>query len=685
MIGWPIRAQPAFSRSPYMHSPFVRLARRIAAVLLASTAIASHAQAPQPRPSIESFFGNVPFSKPVFSPNGKLLALTIGAPGKRDGLAVIDLSTMKIYPAAGFPDADVGTVHWVNNHRLVFNTADKLLAQGDLQYGAGLYAVNYDGKEFRQLAETTAERSRMSKVQQKMLPWNTYLMDRPGAQDSDSVYVEQEIYGLGGDVSVTNLVLLNTVGGTASNIDQPPHARSWLLDNKGAPRLAIGRDEGQDIIYVRDPLVAGWKKLGTFNTFTGSKGAFTPLAFGPDGTLYVEAHGSTDKEEVRTLDMATGKLSDKALIALDGYDFSGRLIVGKDKLLGFRALTDTNATYWFDAGMKAVQAEVDARLGSTVNLVTVPTRPETPWVLVQAYSDVQPTIILLYNTQTKAFSKIGETRPAIKPATMGHTEMVRYKARDGLEIPGWLTLPPGGKRDQLPLVVLVHGGPFLRGGSWGWDAERQFLATRGYAVLEPEFRGSTGFGSKHFRAGWKQWGLAMQDDIADGAKWAIAQGIADPARICIAGASYGGYAALMGLINDPALYKCAVNWVGVTDIELMYTGSWLAGNDLPPAWKKYGMPELIGDRVKDAAQLKATSPLQQAARVTQPLLLAYGGADERVPLHHGDKFYNAVKKTNPNVEWVVYPDEGHGWALPETNIDFWSRVEKFLDRHIGKP
>ena len=174
----------------------------------------------------------------------------------------------------------------------------------------------------------------------------------------------------------------------------------------------------------------------------------------------------------------------------------------------------------------------------------------------------------------------------------------------------------------------------------------------------------------------------MQDDLADGAKWAIAQGIADPQRICIAGASYGGYATLMGLINDPDLYRCGINWVGVTDINLMYDVNW---SDFSSIWKQYGMPLMVGDQIKDAVQLKSTSPLENASKIKQPLLMAYGSADRRVPLIHGEKFYAAVKKENPNVEWVVYSQEGHGgWSL-KTQVDFWSRVEKFLEKNIGTP
>jgi dipeptidyl aminopeptidase/acylaminoacyl peptidase len=332
--------------------------------------------------------------------------------------------------------------------------------------------------------------------------------------------------------------------------------------------------------------------------------------------------------------------------------------------------------------MKALQDKLDKLLPATVNLIDVPA-DDSPWVLVRSYSDAIPMRYTLYNTATGQFNDIGSSRPAIDPKRMGRQQMVRYKARDGLEIPALLTLPRGANK-HLPMVVLVHGGPWVHGAVWGWKPDSQFLASRGYAVLEPDFRGSTGYGFHHYQAGWKQWGRAMQDDVADGTRWAIAQGYADPKRICIAGASYGGYATLMGLVNDPDLYKCGVDWVGVTDINLMYTGAWSRASDLTDQWKAYGMPELIGDRVKDAAQLKATSPIEQAARITQPVLLAYGGVDRRVPLYHGQKFYDAVTKTNKNVEWIEYPEEGHGWHLPKNSVDFWNRVEAFLGKNIGR-
>jgi dipeptidyl aminopeptidase/acylaminoacyl peptidase len=293
---------------------------------------------------------------------------------------------------------------------------------------------------------------------------------------------------------------------------------------------------------------------------------------------------------------------------------------------------------------------------------------------------VQPRVTYLYNTETRKLSRVGSSLPSIEPRQMSRTEFLRYPARDGLQIPAYLTLPKGLPKTGLPLVVLVHGGPFVRGSQWRWDSEVQFLASRGYAVLQPEFRGTTGYGSELFSAGHKQWGQAMQDDLADGARWAIAQGMVDPKRICIAGASYGGYAALMGLKKNPELFRCGVSWVGVTDIGLLFSSAW---SDISGEAKKYSMTQLIGDPVADAAMFKANSPLEQAAHIKQPMLLAYGGWDTRVPVVHGERFRDAVQAHNRDVEWVVYPKEGHGWSTVETRLDFWGRVERFLARQLA--
>ena len=663
--------------------------RALALAALALTASAGIAQAPaaQQLPAIMDFFANAPVSAARLSPSAKFVAARIGGPGKRDSLIVFNLETGAANAAAGFANADIDDFQWISDERLVLDTTDRRIGQAHVFRAPGLYAVNRDGSAFQQLVLRDSEEGMFSgghtRIVKTLLPWNHFMLEQRGSQNSENVYVVSPSYE-GDDIRFVALKRLNTISGHATTIPRPGNTRQWLLDHTGEPRIAVSVQKDQKTIHYRDKQTSEWRALVSFNPYAPTADSFTPLAFGPDGTLYVTANAGRDKEGVHTYDIATGKLSPEPIISTGDFDFDGELITNKDKVLGMRLTTDTESTMWFDAKMKALQQEVDKLLPSAVNLVSVSARPETPWVLVETFSDVMPKTWMLFNSETKAFRKLGSTRPKIDPAQMGRQQAVRYKARDGLDIPAWLTLPANSTGKNLPMVVLVHGGPYVRGGSWGWNEEAQFLASRGYAVLQPEFRGSTGFGDKHFRAGFKQWGLAMQNDIADGARWAIGKGIVDPARICIAGASYGGYATLMGTLNDPDLFKCGINWVGVTDINLMYDGKWNFDSDLSEHFRRYGMPELIGDQVKDAAQLKATSPLMQAARFKQPLLLAYGGADRRVPAFHGEKFYKAVKEHNPNVEYVVYPDEGHGWVLEKTQVDFWSRVEKFLDKHIGK-
>ena len=667
----------------FSRSLMCRLGSALALILCSAAPL--HAAAPAALPPIEAFFANPVLAGAKLSPSARYLAAVSGAPGRRDSLVVIDLKEKSAKLVAGYGNVDILHFEWVNDGRLVFNVTDRQVAPGGQYMAAGLYAVDKDGGQLRQLAERRgdAQDTTSSRIGRRILPWHTFMMDGRGAQNSEFIYAESYDYDDGsGELKTVNLLKLNTLTGAVQTVQRPARVKDWMLDHKGEPRLATAVENGVTTIWYRDPANNGWRVLSTFSTYQGGKDAFDPLGFGSDGTLYVTAKGGADTTSVYTVDPATGKRSAEPVVLTPGYDFAGSLIRSGDKLLGIRVRTDAAGTIWLDPAMAKVQQQLDSVLPGTINLMSFPSSNHAEWALVQSYSDVKPPFYTLYNIKTGALDPVGQAYPGIDPARMGRQDPVRYKARDGMEIPALLTLPANGAKNA-PLVVLVHGGPYVHGNNWGWYPDTQFLASRGYAVLEPDFRGSTGYGDKHFRAGWKQWGLKMQDDIADGARWAIAQGIADPKRICIAGASYGGYATLMGLVNDPDLYQCGVSWVGVTDINLLYDGHWSFTSDMTEQWKQYGMPDMVGDQVKDAEQLKATSPIQQAARIKAPLLLAYGGVDRRVPMYHGRKFMEAIKPTNSQVEWIAYQDEGHGWLLPANQVDFWSRVEKFLDKNIG--
>ncbi len=667
--------------------------RRFSAILMLSLSVVSGicgicgtagAQTPASLPSVASFFELPTLSSAQLSPDGRYVAMLVPLKGGYVRLGVMDVAERIPKVVASFDDADVSGFHWINNNRLVFEAGDRSIGVGDQHQGSGLYAINRDGTEFRQLVERSFQllAARSNNVHGP-LPANNLFYTT--INDSDDIYLLQFDVTWGNvaksqAVRPVGLLRLNTKTGRSTMIERPGVTTAWLIDRKGEPRVATTIDGEMTSVFYRDPEQNQWRKLTEFNAYTGD--GFTPYFLSPDGTLYVSARHGTDKVSLYRYDLNKKSIDPEPVVSLKDYDFSGSIVYNDKKILGVRFETDADDTKWLTPELQAIQKAVNDLLPSTVNQISVAYHPETPYVLVQSFSDVQPAVYFLYDSATKKVTLLGSSMPHVDPQQMSPKDMVRYKARDGLEIPAYLTMPKNAGKKNLPLVVLVHGGPFVRGGSWRWNRQVQFLASRGYAVLEPEYRGSTGFGWKHFRAGWKQWGLAMQDDVADGAKWAIAQGIADPKRVCIAGASYGGYATLMGLINDPALYRCGFEWVGVTDINLMYDVSW---SDMSVEYLKYGMPLLVGDQERDAAQLKATSPLVNAVRIRQPLLLAYGGSDVRVPIVHGTKFRDAVKANNPNVEWIEYPEEGHGWRLQKNNVDFWTRVEKFLNQQIGKP
>lgn len=649
----------------------------IAVLHLGATSFAT-AQVQNPRPPIDSFFENKAVSDPQFSPSGRYVAVRKSAKGRRDFLIVVDLETQDMKVVADYTDADVARFQWVNDNRLVFHVRDSTQTSADQEDGPGLFAVDRDGNHSVQLADRRIRRGDPQ-------PWHALMLSQPGSQDSDWIYVMHPLYDDQGKYFRMRLRQLNTRTGESRGAPQPAvDASDFMLDFKGEPRLALSHTDIETTVYYRDPVNDEWRELASHGRYSNVRDKFRPLGFGPSGALYVIASAGQDIATLRTFDFAAGAVSKEELVAAPGYDFDGALI-SSSKILGVRLVTDAETNVWFDKTMQAIQKTVDKALPATVNLLTVPPRPGSPWVMVESYSDLQPSHFFLFNVQSELLVSFGSTYPAIQSKRMAQQQSFRYKARDGLEIPGLLTLPSDTAAQRLPMVVLVHGGPWIRGSSWRWQPESQFLASRGYAVLEVEYRGSTGFGLNHFSAGLKQWGLAMQDDVADGARWAIDKGYADPKRICIAGASYGGYAALMGLVNDPELYRCAFEWLGVTDIELMYTGTWFSKSDASPGYLRHGMPILIGDRIRDAEQLKATSPIKQAGRIHQPLLLAYGGEDKRVPIYHGKKFHSTVTRTNRQVEWIEYSEEGHGWSLPRNRIDFWGRVEKFLDKHIGGP
>jgi acetyl esterase/lipase len=608
--------------------------------------------------------------------------LVRGAEGRRQ-LVAVDLETLKPRVVVAVKDEDLAGYAWVNSRRLVYWMEIKLTGPNRTDSGPGLFGVDKDGERHRALKETRVGLLRGPESGVPLLDWRWYLQQTLPGANTDEVIIAKA-----GEVSserVGNFELqrLNTVTGRVQDIETPLHSIHWVFDAQGRLVAANTLDRGEMTLQLRGPEGA-FRAVARFPEFGGT-GQLIPLAVTPDGSLFVEApYGPT--MGLWPFDVAAGQLGPKPLLVSPDFDLRPEPVLTAKGMLGLRVMVEGEATQWLDPAAQASQDEIDQRLPDTGNRISLPSEGNSPWVLVQAQSDVKPMQAYAYHRASKRLVRLGGTLSGLDSAQLGLMRFERVKARDGLMIPTYLTLPrqtPAGKDKPAqppPMVVLVHGGPWARGMSWRFDPEVQFLASRGYAVLQPEFRGSTGFGRRHFEAGWRQWGLAMQDDVTDALRWAIQQGHADPKRICIAGASYGGYAALMGLVREPQLFRCAVNWLGVTDPMLFFEVRW---SDITREFKTYGAARLIGDPQTEAEHFKTISPLHQAKRIQAPVLMAYGEWDLRVPLIHGEKLRDALKDHNRQVEWIVYPEEGHGWSRVETQRDFWRRVEAFLARHLA--
>ncbi len=632
--------------------------------------------AAQAAPPVEAFFRDPGFSQAQLSPDGRRVAMLVSSKGTRLQLAVLDLETLKPQAVGGDPERDVSTFHWVNDERLVFDFRQKLVGHNLVEERPGLYAVDVRGGKARQLVQTVS-RGFLSAGGEVGEALDTYhfLLHAPGFGMGDDIYLAKAGEVSRRKVDYIDIFRVNTVTGRVQDVELPLHARQWVFGHDQKPLAVLAVDAGRSVWQVRQP-DGRWAQGESFASFTG--GAVHPQFQAADGKLYGMA-GYQGSAAVFEIDPRTVQPRGQPLATAPGFDIHPRFIANHQRLLGIRFTVDAEVTVWLDPALKALQAALDEALPATINRLGVPQHGDSPWVLVQSFSDTQATVTRLYNRQTRKLLRVGEALPGLDAKQLGRTDFFRIKARDGLDLPLYLTLPAGGAKKH-PLVLLVHGGPWARGADWDFDPEVQFLASRGYAVLQPAFRGTTGFGIRHVEASFGQWGRAMQDDLMDALRWAVDKGHADPQRVCIAGASYGGYAALMGLARDGDAFRCAVSWVGVTDPLLLFDSTW---SDITEEARKYGLKQMVGDPVADADKLKAVAPVHQAARIRKPLLLAYGGWDTRVSIEHGERLRSALKPHNPAVEWVVYKEEGHGWDKAETRFDFWNRVEKFLAQHLG--
>lgn len=454
--------------------------------------------------------------------------------------------------------------------------------------------------------------------------------------------------------------------------ENPGNIQSWIFDHDGKLRIAIAVVDGvNNQILFRETEQDEWRPIIT----TNFKETLSPAFFTFDNqNVYAVSNLNRDKIAIVVLDIRTGKELE-VLYENPDYDVENLSYSHKRKVLTAASYQSyKRERHFFDSEFKQLFDRVSQELGQYEIGVTSYTDAEDIFI-IRTYSDKSLGAYYLFNRNTDKIEKIADPSPWIDEKEMASVFPIQYSSRDGLTINGYLTLPNGYTMEtakNLPVVVNPHGGPWYRDG-WGFNPEIQFLANRGYAVLQMNFRGSTGYGRKFWEASFKQWGLTMQDDITDGVNWLIDKGIADKDRIAIYGASYGGYATLQGIVKNPEMYAAAVDYVGVSNLfTFMQT--------IPPYWELYRamFTEMVGDPVADSVQLTATSPALNADKITTPLFIAQGANDPRVNKAESDQMVEALKARGVVVEYMVKDNEGHGFYNEENRFDFYRAMEKFL-------
>jgi dipeptidyl aminopeptidase/acylaminoacyl peptidase len=455
--------------------------------------------------------------------------------------------------------------------------------------------------------------------------------------------------------------------------ENPGNISGWMTDHDGKLRIAITNDGVNTSILHRKLESDKFESILT----TDFKVSVSPLFFTFDNkNLYVASNRGQDKSGIFKFDLINAK-EGKLIFEHDEVDVSGLMYSRKRKVLtGVSYTVAKNEMIFFDTWREDIQEKLEEKLPGYEVGITSFSKDETKAVVV-SYSDKSRGTYYYYDVEKNKLTELGKASPWLNENHMAEMTPIKYTSRDGLTIHGYLTLPENSDGKNLPLVVNPHGGPWARD-TWGYNPQIQFLANRGFAVLQMNFRGSTGYGREFWEISFKEWGKSMQDDITDGVKWLIDEGIADPNRIAIYGASYGGYAALAGLAFTPDLYACGVDYVGVSNIFTLL-------ETLPPYWElgRQMMYEMIGNPETERDLLEAASPIFHVDSIRVPLFVAQGANDPRVKQSESDQIVEALKARGVEVPYMLKEDEGHGFYNEENQFDFYREMEKFLNKHIN--
>lgn len=635
----------------------------------------------------EDLFKPSEFSEVSMSPDGLFIAAIARTPAQPKGqnLIVMNLDDRSVKVLTGYPEDEVTQFWWVSDKRLVFMLHRDSESRTKTADYLGTYAINRDGSRGSQIHEP-------------------FEGDRRGGRSAGGSGTGSARVGIREDFQVLDIWWANPEYILVQKINQrfrfpdvykvnvnTGHMRKltindndiidWHVDHKGQPRAgySTGSDRDDlifDVIY-RPEDSEEWKSI-----VSSTRGDFSLHGFDQDNRhIFVSSRNGGDRLKLYRVDGETGELG-KPLVSDPVYDVYGRLISTRaGKPLFFRYQTDKPRTLFFEQDWADRQAVIDGALPDTVNYIYDWDDAETRF-LIYSWSDRQVGDYYLLDEKAGKLSFILSNAAWLDKDDMAPMLPISFAARDGLNIHGYLTLPIDAGDGPFPLVLNPHGGPYGVRDGWDFNREIQFLANRGYAVLQVNYRGSSGYGASFEHDAHQRWGLEMQDDLTDAVLWAIDQGYTKHGKVCIYGASYGGYATLMGLVKTPKLFSCGIDYAGVSDLNTLYkdikTNNSVSGQGALVNWFHWA----VGDPGENKERFYETSPINHVEKIQAPLLIVHGVFDPIVPVEHARRLAGKLKSAGKVFEYQEKRYEAHGFRTPANQVDLYEMIDKFLAKNI---
>ncbi len=616
-------------------------------------------------------FASLPFMEEVkLSPSGDYIAYIRNEKEKKYLIAqpLYD-KTFKILLGGEANKLRLNWYRWVNDKRLIVSVAYPSFRDGTPTIETRLIAISRDGSDLKNITSPTRfdveqRNHHISQIQDEVI---SILPDDP-----DHILVELDLE----TPNYPGVYRVNINNGKKTRvINSKATIRDWYADGKGNVSVGLGLDETKRKIIYKDPHTNTWQTLVEFDQIT--QDPVWPLGLNNDGSiLYVRAI-KDGHFSIFAADLKNPK-SPYTLLANDAnVDINGSLIyspMSRDAVGVYYRGSEGQYFYW-DKKAEGFQLSIDKALPETANYISGFSQDETRYIVFSTATKV-PGDYYVGDRKNKKLDYVGSEYPSLNENALAAQQRIEYRTRDGISIEGFVTFPPNQAKSNLPTIVLPHGGPESHDG-FGFDYWAQFFAAKDFAVFQMNFRGSSGQGIEFKRQSRKNWGLKMQDDITDGVQWLVEQGIVDKERICIVGASYGGYAALMGTVKTPEMYRCAISYAGISDLGLF---AWQSTN--------YINQDLVfaelGVEWSERDRLIATSPIKQVEKIHTPILLVHGEKDRVVPVSQSEKMANELAKQNKEYQLLILEDGSHDLHTYDQRIKLFSEMGRFVDSHLKK-